>query len=165
LRSTASARANEQRAIELKLNSSAQRLLDEVVSAEERLHRLLARPITTGRFSRRITVELVSGEVGVIRAHAAQSPHEGGALVAVLELERQHHRVSPTALSTLTTREREVAALVVDGLTDREIAERLSLSRHTISQYVKRVYRKLDVDSRIGLARLVLGHHHVARRD
>jgi DNA-binding CsgD family transcriptional regulator len=65
--------------------------------------------------------------------------------------------VSPAALATLTPREAEVAGLVVDGLADREIAERLFLSRHTVSQYVKRIYRKLDVESRVGLTRLLLG--------
>ena len=50
-----------------------------------------------------------------------------------------------------------MATLVVDGLTDREIAERLYLSRHTVSQYVKRIYRKLGVDSRVMLTRLLLG--------
>jgi DNA-binding NarL/FixJ family response regulator len=68
-----------------------------------------------------------------------------------------HARVSPGALAALTTREAEVAALVVDGLADREIAETLLLSRHTVSQYVKRIYRKLDVDSRVTLTRLLLG--------
>jgi DNA-binding CsgD family transcriptional regulator len=57
----------------------------------------------------------------------------------------------------LTPREREVAALVVDGLADREIAQRLYLSRHTVSQYVKRIYRKLGVDSRVALTGLLLG--------
>jgi DNA-binding CsgD family transcriptional regulator len=46
---------------------------------------------------------------------------------------------------------------VVDGLTDREIAQQLSLSRHTVSQYVKRIFRKLGVDSRVGLTRALLG--------
>ena len=50
-----------------------------------------------------------------------------------------------------------MAGLVVDGLADREIADQLSLSHHTVSQYVKRVYRKLDVGSRVGLARHLLG--------
>jgi DNA-binding CsgD family transcriptional regulator len=57
----------------------------------------------------------------------------------------------------LTPREREVAALVVDGLTDREIAQRLYLSRHTVSQDVKRIYRKLGLDSRVALTHLLLG--------
>jgi DNA-binding CsgD family transcriptional regulator len=56
----------------------------------------------------------------------------------------------------LTPRERDVARYVVDGLSDREIAERLYLSPYTVSQYVKRIYRKLDVPSRVALTRLLL---------
>jgi DNA-binding NarL/FixJ family response regulator len=59
-------------------------------------------------------------------------------------------------LAALTPREQEVAALVVDGLADREIAGSLHLSHHTVSQYVKRIYRKLGVDSRVALTRLLL---------
>ena len=51
---------------------------------------------------------------------------------------------------------REVAHLVVDGHTDREIAAQLRLSHHTVSQYVKRIYRKLDVASRVELTRLLV---------
>jgi DNA-binding NarL/FixJ family response regulator len=54
---------------------------------------------------------------------------------------------------------KDVATLVVDGLADREIAEQLHLSHHTVSQYVKRIYRKLGVSSRVGLTSLVLGCH------
>jgi DNA-binding CsgD family transcriptional regulator len=53
---------------------------------------------------------------------------------------------------------------VVDGLSDREIAERLFLSPHTVRQYVKRIYRKLDVDSRVALTRLLLGLRDSDRR-
>jgi DNA-binding CsgD family transcriptional regulator len=45
-----------------------------------------------------------------------------------------------------------VALLVIDGRSDREISQRLYLSRHTVSQYVKRIYRKLDVTSRVALS-------------
>jgi DNA-binding NarL/FixJ family response regulator len=44
---------------------------------------------------------------------------------------------------------------VVDGLTDREVADRLVLSTHTVRHHVKRVYQKLDVRSRVELTRLV----------
>jgi len=74
-------------------------------------------------------------------------------------------RIAPGTLAGLTPREREVAALVVDGLTDREIAHRLSLSHDTVSQYVRRVYRKLGIDSRVGLTRLLLGCHHATHPD
>jgi DNA-binding CsgD family transcriptional regulator len=56
----------------------------------------------------------------------------------------------------LTSREGEVAGLVAEGLRNNEIAERLSLSTHTIKNYLYRAYEKLGVSSRVELAALVL---------
>jgi DNA-binding CsgD family transcriptional regulator len=147
----------DRRTTEMRLNDAARRLLADVVSAEERLHRLLARPAMGGGFSRRIEVALATGETAVIHGHASPLPLEDGGVVAVLELVREQPQLSSALLGTLTPREREVAVLVVDGLADREIAERLYLSHHTVSQYVKRIYRKLEVDSRVALTRALLG--------
>jgi DNA-binding CsgD family transcriptional regulator len=69
----------------------------------------------------------------------------------VLELDRERPGALAGPLVALTPREREVATLVVEWLADREIAERLYLSHHTVSQYLKRIYRKLGVDSRVAL--------------
>jgi DNA-binding CsgD family transcriptional regulator len=142
---------------EVRLNEAARRLLADVVDAEVRLHGLLARPASGGPFSRRIEVELATGERAVIHGRSSPLPLDDGGVVAVLELERDRPGLSPDLLAALTPREREVATLVVDGLADREIAERLHLSHHTVSQYVKRIYRKLDIDSRVALTRVLLG--------
>jgi DNA-binding NarL/FixJ family response regulator len=48
----------------------------------------------------------------------------------------------------LSDRENEVLLRVAKGYTLPEIAVQLSLSRHTISDYVKQIYRKLNVSSR-----------------
>jgi DNA-binding CsgD family transcriptional regulator len=48
----------------------------------------------------------------------------------------------------LTDRENEVLLRVAKGYTLPEIAVQLNLSRHTISDYVKQIYRKLNVSSR-----------------
>lgn len=48
----------------------------------------------------------------------------------------------------LTDRENEVLLRVAKGFTLPEIAAQLNLSRHTISDYVKQIYRKLNVSSR-----------------
>lgn len=48
----------------------------------------------------------------------------------------------------LSPREQQILALVADGLSNREIAEHLSLSRYTVECHIKRVYRKLAVSSR-----------------
>ena len=48
----------------------------------------------------------------------------------------------------LTDRENEVLLRVAKGFTLPEIGVQLSLSRHTIADYVKQIYRKLNVSSR-----------------
>ncbi|NBH08678.1 helix-turn-helix transcriptional regulator, partial [Amycolatopsis sp. SID8362] len=48
----------------------------------------------------------------------------------------------------LSPRERDVARLLTDGHTNREIAEVLFLSRRTVEQHVANVLRKLKVRSR-----------------
>lgn len=48
----------------------------------------------------------------------------------------------------LSAREREVVALISAGATNREIAERLFLSPHTVKEYTSGIYRKLGVRNR-----------------
>jgi len=50
--------------------------------------------------------------------------------------------------STLSEREREVVGLIADGATNREIAERLFLSAHTVKEYTSAIYRKLGARNR-----------------
>ncbi|MET0518505.1 MAG: response regulator transcription factor [Burkholderiaceae bacterium] len=60
-------------------------------------------------------------------------------------------RRPPTALLhevSLTDRETEVLLRVAKGFTLPEIGVQLGLSRHTIADYVKQIYRKLNVSSR-----------------
>jgi len=52
----------------------------------------------------------------------------------------------------LTRRETEVTRLVADGLTNREIAQRLVLSVRTVETHIDRVLGKLDFHSRTQLA-------------
>jgi DNA-binding CsgD family transcriptional regulator len=150
---------------ELRLNDAAGRLVADVVEAEALLHGLIARPADgDGGMARSAEIELVTGETAVLHSHAIPAAGEDRGRVAVLELERDRPGIAPQLLAPLTPRERDVAALVVDGLSDREIAARLSLSHHTITQYVKRIYRKLDVDSRVTLTRALLRPPPPARR-
>lgn len=67
----------------------------------------------------------------------------------------RHFQPLPAAPATphpneqqLTPRETEVLRLTAKGLTLVEVAEALSLSRHTVSGYLKDIYRKLSVTSR-----------------
>lgn len=47
----------------------------------------------------------------------------------------------------LSEREEEVLRCLVDGLAKKEIADRLDLSVHTVDNYVRRIYRKLHVNT------------------
>jgi DNA-binding CsgD family transcriptional regulator/GAF domain-containing protein len=145
-------------ALEVRLNEEARRLLTQLQGGEERLYELIALPGEhRAGFSHHVEVEFLEGGRGRLHAYSSRLPREGAALVTVLELDRERPARSAGPLLPLTPRERDVATLVVDGLADREIAERLYLSHHTVSQYVKRIYRKLGVDSRVALTRLLLG--------
>jgi DNA-binding NarL/FixJ family response regulator len=56
----------------------------------------------------------------------------------------------------LTAREGDVLALVVDGLTARQIATRLVLSPRTVENHIQRVLRRLDVPNRAALVRYAI---------
>ena len=58
-------------------------------------------------------------------------------------------------LLKLSPKKREVAELICMGYTNRDIAESLVISEHTVKDYVKDIYYALDVHSRIELAALV----------
>ena len=49
-------------------------------------------------------------------------------------------------------REREVAALVAQGMSNRQIAKQLFLSERTIENHVSKILRKLDLTSRAQVA-------------
>lgn len=56
----------------------------------------------------------------------------------------------------LTEREMEVLQLLVKGYRNAEIAEALMVTEQTIKNYVRRIYRKLDVNSRVEAVRLAI---------
>ena len=59
--------------------------------------------------------------------------------------------------AALTKRETEVIALVADGLTNREIAQQLGLSTHTVRNYLFRIFDKIGVSNRV---LLVMYYNH-----
>lgn len=50
----------------------------------------------------------------------------------------------------LSEREKEILQLMVTGLIKKEIADRLQLSVHTVDTYLRRIYEKLEVNTRTG---------------
>jgi ATP/maltotriose-dependent transcriptional regulator MalT len=65
------------------------------------------------------------------------------------------------AQALLTRREREVLRLLTEGLTNKEIAERLVVSLPTVSTHVASIFNKLQVTSRSAATRYAVEHHLV----
>jgi DNA-binding CsgD family transcriptional regulator len=61
-------------------------------------------------------------------------------------------RLSVTPPAGLSVREEQVATMVATGLSDANVAARLSLSEETVGAHLRRVFRKLGVHSRTELA-------------
>jgi DNA-binding CsgD family transcriptional regulator/tetratricopeptide (TPR) repeat protein len=79
---------------------------------------------------------------------------------------RIHRRTQPgksdgTGIESLTQRELQVARLVVDRKTNPEIAAELFLSQKTVETHLRNIFRKIDVSSRVALARAVERADHV----
>jgi DNA-binding CsgD family transcriptional regulator len=63
------------------------------------------------------------------------------------------HRQARSGWDSLTPTESKIAALVEEGLSNPEIAAKLLLSRRTVGTHVSHILKKLDVHSRIDIAR------------
>jgi DNA-binding CsgD family transcriptional regulator len=59
--------------------------------------------------------------------------------------------------SVMTKREREVVALIAEGLSNKEIAERLRIALHTVKSHMHNVLEKLSLHSRLQVAAYVHG--------
>ena len=72
---------------------------------------------------------------------------------------RLHRRTQPgsadTGVESLTERELQIARLIVDRKTNPQIAAELYLSEKTVETHVRNLFIKLDVSSRVEVARVV----------
>jgi DNA-binding CsgD family transcriptional regulator len=71
-----------------------------------------------------------------------------------------HRRTRPgkadgSGIESLTERELQISRLVVDRKTNREIAAELYLSQKTVETHLRNIFRKLDADSRVDVARIL----------
>jgi two-component system response regulator DegU len=85
----------------------------------------------------------------VAAGHVPATPEMAFALFGRLaELARAKRRTSVLETLILTPRELDVLRLVATGLPNDRIAERLSLSFHTVKNHVQNIFKKLDVTRR-----------------
>ena len=76
----------------------------------------------------------------VWRVHAGEVVLDPALVNALLETP-----AVPAALAPLSSRERQVLALMAEGLTDRGIAERLTLSPKTVGTHVQHIFDRLGI--------------------
>ncbi len=99
-----------------------------------------------------------SSHGGTSQAEAARALAVFEALGAAPEAERARQLVESFGAEAagrsgdLTPREQEVVHLLADGLTNRQIAERLVVSEHTVHRHVTNILRKLSLPSRAAAA-------------
>jgi len=113
-----------------------------------------------GIFSRQNSIELLAKCVRSL--YEGQIWANGREMSLAVEALSNEHAIRPTnssALNLLTKREIGIVECVAEGLTNREIADRLKLSQHTVKNYLFRVFDKLGVSSRVELLFMTLGQH------
>lgn len=97
-----------------------------------------------GYLLKNVTIDELAGAIRA--AHAGQSTLAPEALQTLLQMESE--KSEPSVDFSLTDREMEVLALLVEGLNNREIAERLFVSRATAKAHVSHILGKMDVSNR-----------------
>ena len=101
-------------------------------------------------------VELVNAIRTVYAGHHYLSPKITDSLVD--QLVHQPETIIESPLMRLSPREREVLQLAVEGKTNAEIAESLSLSIKTVGTYRSRLMVKLDIHDLPGLVKFAIRH-------
>ena len=134
-------------------NTAAERL---VKAEDEPLLRRIAEEMMTTASPDPLDLVLTNGTSVVVRCEPILDG--GAALGVVMHLDAGSDRRSRPLLGlvSLSDAERSVASLVAEGLTNRQIAERVFISRHTVDLHLRSIFRKIGVASRVELARQVI---------
>lgn len=101
-------------------------------------------------------IERVYAEYGVFACLEKQA-FDRAAFVCTAGEAAAAGRAGRGQLAALTPREREVLALLVGGLANKEIARELVISTNTVKRYLKSIFEKLGVESRAGAVAVALG--------
>jgi DNA-binding NarL/FixJ family response regulator len=105
---------------------------------------------------KRIVVAVKQGELWIRRSITHRLLEE------LREASRVQASVGSAAvrLEVLTNREREIAALIGCGETNKQIARQLSITERTVKSHLTEIFRKLGIGDRVRLALRITGSRH-----
>lgn len=115
---------------------------------------MLLRAVVTGALaaasgSFQARVQAATGGWVILQASRLISDDDDPQLVVTIEPASGHHLVTMLLVAYgLTSREREICLEVISGHTTGEIADRLSISPHTVQDHLKAAFLKVGVRSR-----------------
>ncbi|WP_433514329.1 ATP-binding protein [Nonomuraea sp. CA-143628] len=146
------------------LAMAADRPHEAETAAREAVECLVTARLPVGEGFARMLLAEVSADAGDVRTAQEQLGQAkalftrvGAPWPAAQAGRRQRGAAAHGAGGRLSEREREVVELVGEGLTNRQIGERLYLSPRTVETHLARVFRKLGVNTRAALVRRSAG--------
>ena len=127
---------------------------------EEGITRMLAGRALAGAGERDRATEELTAAAGIFEECGAlprrdAADRELGKLGKRVHRRTRRGKADGTGIELLTERELEVARLVVDRKTNAQIAEELFLSPKTVETHIRHLFQKLEVSSRVEVARVV----------
>ena len=115
-------------------------VLSQYVEASYALRLLESRESRSGYLLKERVTDASELVAAIERVAAGETVVDRQLVDSLLQRQRRHD-----PLATLTPREREVLALVAEGLTDKAIAQRLWLTPKTVETHVRHILRKLEL--------------------
>ncbi|MBV9622908.1 MAG: response regulator transcription factor [Acidobacteria bacterium] len=111
----------------------------------------------SGVFSRNAPLEMLSKCIAAVNdGQIWANSKELGFVLAALAAYPRIEPLEGNGLAVLSKREREVVHCLAEGQTNRQIAEALGLSQHTVKNYMFKIFEKLGVANRVELVFHVL---------
>lgn len=145
---------------ELRLQSSGPKVIMLLDSSKQDSVVKAFRYGARGVFCRNSPIKTLCKCIHVV--HSGQiwaNTEELGYLVAALAAATETHHVDPKRFSLLSEREHDVVGCLAQGLSNREIAQLLRISPHTVKNYMFRIFEKLGVSSRVELLFYVMSRN------
>jgi DNA-binding NarL/FixJ family response regulator len=119
-----------------------------------------------GVFSRNSPFDLLCKSVEVVsEGQIWANTEELHYILSALAKSPKPPKLDPAVESRVTVREAAVVRLAIEGLSNREIAQQLTLTEHTVKNYLFRVFDKLGVSNRVELVLSCLHQEENAREE